>query len=182
MKTPKEYYQTYLADNTMMELNWALIAHIKSQQPVHAFEFGSGSGKHLKALREAGIVSMGLDISFLNLIHSHTKNDNPALILGDESYLRHLCNFDVVYTCSVMDHIPHDQFEGIIGELKRIANKAVILAETNTLYMGEYYYPHDYEALGFKKMDFKWTSPDDGADYYIWIWEKEWGAPLLPLE
>lgn len=173
--TPKQFYSTYQADDTLAELNRRLLEEVKKYSPVHALEFGCGSGKHLTQTALPQVVTGGLDISFLNIITARTRNSLPFLILGDETHLRHLCNFDVVFTCSVLDHI--EQVDGVVRELQRIANKAVIIAETNDV-PAPYYYPHDYESLGFTKLDYSWTSPADGATYFIWIWEK----PLITEE
>lgn len=172
MKSPKEFYRNYQADDNWSELSGALIAEIKKYSPVHVLEFGSGSGKHIAELGVNDIVGCGLDISITNLMNSHFKNENKFLILGDETHLRHLCNFDVVITCSVLDHIEHENIHDIVMELKRIANKAVIIAETTDV-VGEYYYSHAYKAMGFEPTGFYWKSPADGAQYYIWKWEKK---------
>jgi hypothetical protein len=69
---------------------------------------------------------------------------------------------------SVLDHI--ENIDEIIMEFKRIANK-IYLAETNDQ-PGGFYYPHAYEAYGFDKIDFEWTSDADGAKYQIWKWSR----------
>jgi hypothetical protein len=109
-----------------------------------------------------------MDVSWLNITHAFTKGLR-FLVLGDETHLRHLCNFDVVFTVSVLDHI--EDVGGVINEFKRIANKSIYLAETNDV-PGQYYYPHDYESYGFKKLDFGWKSEADGAVYNIYKWNK----------
>lgn len=165
---PKEYYRNYLADDKLGAVSRKVIQEIYKEEPNHIFEFGCGTGKNLNSFNTT---VCGLDISWQNITHAYAKNI-PFLILGDESHLRHLCNFDIVFTCSVLDHI--QDISGIVQELKRIANKVVYLAETNDA-PGPYYFPHDYENLGFTKIDFEWTSmppTGDGATYHIWIWRK----------
>lgn len=170
MKSAKEFYRNYQADDTFSELSKYLVTEIYKYNPAHALEFGSGSGKHLSNLIKGGIDACGLDISITNVLNSHFKNENKFLILGDETNLRHLCNFDVVFTCSVLDHI--EDIHDILKEFKRIANKAVIVAETCDI-VGDYYYAHAYKALGFEPTGVYWESPSDGAKYYIWKWEKQ---------
>ena len=170
MSEAKEFYKTYLADDSPSVLSWRLINEIEQCEPVHVLEFGMGTGKNLR-LFDHKIVTAGIDVSFLNVTHAIARNEIPFSILGDETHLRHLCNFDVVFTCSVLDHIEH--IDGIIEEFKRIANKGIFLAETNDA-PGSYYYPHDYESLGFEKIDFQWNSQSgDGANYFIWKWIKQ---------
>lgn len=163
MNDPKSHYYTYLADDKLGELNLKLIELIKSERPVHVLEFGCGTSKNLKKL---DCVTCGMDISPANIMSSHFRNELKFAIIGTEYHLGHLCNFDVVFTCSVLDHI--EDIERIIREFKRIG-KTVFLAETNDV-PGKFYYPHDYELYGFEKVPgFYWTG-DDGASYYIWKW------------
>ena len=168
MSESKEFYRHYMADDNWSDLSSKLLDEVFSFLPAHALEFGSGSGKHLTALTNMGVEGCGLDISTNNLLQSRFKNDNKFLILGDETHLRHLANFDVVFTCSVLDHIV--DIDGIISEFKRIANKGILLAETNDV-PAHYYYPHNYESYGFEKMNFTWKG-DDGAQYFIWKFVK----------
>lgn len=170
---PKEFYKTYWADEELSELSAKLINEITSIKPVHALEFGSGTGKHLDILESFNITCAGIDISAINSVTAITKKKHYCTIYGDETYLRNLCNFDVVFTCSVLDHI--EDISRIVGEFKRIANKCVLVAETNDV-PGPHYFPHNYEEYGFKKLDFIWKSrgdQGDGASYFIWVWIKE---------
>lgn len=174
---PKEFYRQYRADDNLCLLNHALVSEVLKFNPNHVFEFGSGSGKNLKLIREkqteiarSNIATFGVDISMSNVQNSFWRNDQQLIALGDESILRHLANFDVLITCSVLDHIEY--INGIIGEFKRIANKAIVIAETNSL-EGNYYYKHNYELYGFEGTGFKWHSPEDGATYRIWKWIKQ---------
>lgn len=165
-----EFYSTYIADDNISELSERLVEEIINFKPVHVLEFGCGSGKNLRLLQDKGICATGIDISFMNIIRAHARNEIKNIVYGNETHLRHLCNFDVVFTCSVLDHI--EQAAPVIQELKRIANKAVILAETVDV-VGPYYYYHNYSQHGFKAIDFTWKSraaDGDGASYKIWIW------------
>lgn len=191
MSEAKDFYKTYHADDNLSALSYKLFELIEAEKPVHAFEMGAGTGKNLRHLRDKKIYAFGIDVSQLNVIHAALMHS--SVMLGDENYLRNICNADVVFTVSVLDHI--QKIDGIIDELKRIANKCVFLAETNDTWAGPYYYHHDYEKYGFEKVNvkvtdfqiegerliqvedvsfpFKWTSEEgDGADYYIWVWRK----------
>lgn len=170
--TSKDYYKSYLAGDQVWELNQRLVAEILSFSPERVYEFGCGSGKNLKLIQEVDlkIMTCGSDISAENCNHARLKSEVPLVIVGDEGILAHLCNFDVVFTCSVMDHIEENHFTPIIEQFKRIANKAVILAETNDK-VGEYFFPHDYKKEGFEVVDYAWESPYGGL-YRIWIWRK----------
>lgn len=167
MSQAKEFYRSYTADDNLGDLNIKLSELILDMAPAHALEFGCGSGKNLKLLK--GIATAGIDVSFVNVIRAASKNELPFVMLGDETNLRHLCNFDVVFTVSVLDHIEH--IGPIVDEFKRIANRAVFLAETNDQ-PGLHYFPHSYEKMGFTKLDYCWKSDGDGGKYYIWKWLK----------
>lgn len=164
----KEFYRNYLADDKLSALSRRLIQEIMKDEPTHVLEFGCGTGKNLNSLNS---VTCGLDISWQNITHAYAKG-LPFLILGDETHLRHLCNFDTIFTVSVLDHI--EDISGIIAEFKRIANKTIYLAET-TAKINEHYYSHKFEDYGFEKIDFEWTSLPplgDGATYNIWVYRK----------
>lgn len=169
-QTPKQFYKTYQADDTLSELSETLCTLIHKENPVHAFEFGCGTGKHLRRLRNKEIATFGLDISILNCLKA--QMDMDGIVYGDETYLRHLVNFDVVFTVSVLDHI--EEIGGIVQELKRIANKAVFLAETIDP-IGEFYFTHDYSRYGFEILPYGWVSDGDGATYHIYKWNKKNG-------
>jgi len=175
--TPKEFYKTYLADDKVGLIGEYLLTAIILNNPVHVLEFGCGTGKHLIRLNDRSICTLGIDISAINVITAITKYKLPFVVCSDESYLRNICNVDVVFTCSVLDHI--ENIDEIIAEFKRIANKTVYLAETNDHETGQHYFKHDYESMGFVKVpDFDWKG-EDGAMYYVWKWER--GFELKPI-
>lgn len=185
MKPPKEYYSTYLADNELSDLNINLAHEVLKQNPNHVFEMGCGTGKNLKLIEKlqsqyarSGVSLLGIDVSFLNIIHAHVKNGLSGIMIGDENYLRNMANIDVVFTVSVLDHIP--DISGIIQEFQRIANKAVFLAECIEADEQKYYYSHKFENYGFKKIEGSdYFSDADRHNYAIWKWEK--GKEALPL-
>jgi len=165
---PKTFYRTYQADDKLSVLSVELINQVMKFYPVHCLDFGAGTGKHSNLLRASGVSMISMDISFLNCVTAKGKYELPCIMCADETFLRNLSNIDCVFTCSVLDHV--EKVADIINEFKRMANKAVILAETNDV-PGEFYYPHAYEDYGFEKIDFEYTG-DDGAKYYIWVWKK----------
>ena len=166
---PKDFYKNYIADDNTSPLTYKVIEVITDVNPIHVLEFGCGSGKNISILNKIGINTLGVDISMMSVIRSKTIHELPAVMCADESYLRNLVNFDVVFTMSVLDHI--EEVEGIINEFKRICNKRIVLAETNDV-VGIYYYPHDYESYGFKDIGYSWDSNEDGAEYKIWVYDK----------
>jgi SAM-dependent methyltransferase len=166
---PKKFYRDHLADDSISPLSEELLLLIKQQRPNSVLEFGCGTGKHLKALPNVN-KKFGIDVSLMNIIHGNVKNGLDYLFLGDEDILPKLQDIDVVFTCSVLDHI--ENIDAIIVEMKRIAQRAIYLAETLDT-PTQFYYPHDYESYGFQKTGFKWVSEHgDGAVYQIWKWIK----------
>ncbi len=166
--TTKEFYRSYTADDTFSELSAEVLREVLKYDPVHVLEFGCGSGKNLSPLNAVGICTTGIDISPLNCLKATFKYNLPCIMCGDETYLRNLCNYDVVMTISVLDHI--EDAESVINQLKRIANKSVILAETSDFHVN-HYFRHDYKKFGFMKGTFSWVG-EDGATYYVWVWNK----------
>ena len=179
MKSAKQYYSTYLADDNIVSLNKQLADEVLSLNPNHVFELGIGTGKNLRLILKeqyryalSSISVFGIDVSMINVINAVVKNNLKGVALADESYLRHFCNFDVVITCSCLDHI--EDITGIIQELKRICNKAVIIAECVNYHSPEnYYYLHDYESFGFEPIEgTEYLSEGDGQEYKIFKWMK----------
>lgn len=177
MKDAKEFYRTYRADNSVSELSRSLAGLILAEHPTHVFEFGCGTGKNLALLKRkqiswarADLVTVGMDVSLTNVLCAHLMNEEPCVILGDENYLRHLANFDVVFTCSVIDHI--ERPEAVVEELKRIANRCVFLAEAEYHNPEQYYWRHDYVAMGFQQAEYAAYIGEDGHIYNIWKWTK----------
>ncbi len=169
MNPTEFYYKNYIADDKISALSERLITEIMEYNPIHVLDMAAGTGKHLKMLHDLGVVTFGIDISPMNACIAIFKHGLPAFAVGDHSYLRNCCNYDVVTTCSFLDHV--EFADDIINEFKRICNKAVILAEPQYHDPKMFYWSHDYEGHGFKKTDFSWIG-EDGNTYYIWIWEK----------
>ena len=168
---PKSFYITYQANNNIYEIDEILIKEVLKCEPLEVLDFGTGTGKNLKLLEEIAtypIVRCGIDLSFLNIVHARAKNEIPFLIIGDEYFLCRLREFDTVMTCSVLCHIK--DIDNIITELKRIAKKSIIIAETNDI-VGEFYYPHDYESYGFVDLKKDWYSEGNNATYKFYKYE-----------
>lgn len=168
LKHPKEFYKNYQADNIIDVIDIALVSCIEEFEPTSVFEFGCGSGKNLALLKKnnPNIQTYGMDISIVNVIQSHL-NGVDCVIRGDERYMPQ-GKFDVCFTCSVLDHIPNENIEQVIGNLVSMSNKAVVIGETNE-YEGNFYYKHDFESFGFVKQTLPYVSEGDGLNYFIWV-------------
>ena len=161
----KQFYRNYQADNKIDSLGRRLVAEIMSHSPVNVFEFGCGSGKNLAMIKSKDQVveTYGMDISIVNVFQAHI-NGVDSVTRGDERHFP-ARKFDVVFTCSVLDHI--EDIKNIIGNFELMAKKAIYLAETNS-FQENFYWRHDYESYGFKKLDYLYRSKDDKGIYHIW--------------
>ncbi|HEX7031565.1 MAG TPA: class I SAM-dependent methyltransferase [Nitrososphaera sp.] len=161
----KTFYRSYIANDLILPLNERLIQDVLSYNPKSVLEFGCGVGKNLALIKDKVPNSLGIDISAEAVELATKKGLN--VICGDENILKTIENYDVVFTCSVLDHMEY--IDEIVSDLKRIANTAIVIAETNTR-VGKFYYPHDYDSLGFVKTDYQYNSTQakKEAIYYIW--------------
>lgn len=161
----KDYYRSYIANDSVSPLNEQLVQDILSYNPKSVLEFGCGIGKNLELLKWKVKDHLGIDISEKAVEIAKEKKLN--VIWSDEAKLKTISNYDVVFTCSVLDHIEY--IDDIVNDLKRISNIAIVIAETNTR-VGRFYYPHDYESLGFTRTDYAYTSTlaKEEAVYHIW--------------
>jgi 2-polyprenyl-3-methyl-5-hydroxy-6-metoxy-1,4-benzoquinol methylase len=148
----KRYYRDYIANKRISPCNEQLVQDILSYKPRSVFEFGCNRGKLLQMLKDE-VDCYGIDISEPAV--EIARKNGLNVDLGDETMLPSLQKYDIVFTSSVLDHIEH--IDEIVREFRRIANMAIIIAETNTP-VGKYYYAHDYEALGFAKTGYKYVS------------------------
>lgn len=165
-KNSKDYYSQYLADEKIYSVNEKLVDEILSYNPNTVLEFGAGVGKNLLLLQDKNpnVWISGIDISKYNIANALVS----CIKLGDEKLLKLYRNMDVVFTCSVLDHI--ENIDEIIKEFKEVA-KVIIIMETNS-YDTDFYYKHDYESFGFKKTDYQYKAEDgDGAIYELWKFE-----------
>lgn len=167
---PKSFYHNYHAANEMFPIDKLLIGEIMATGPGSVLDFGCGTGKIIKSITRMvpTVHALGIDMSFLNIIHARAQNNLHSVMIGDEYSLAFLANFDVVFTCSVLCHI--EDITKIVEDFKRIALRHIIIAETNDV-VGEFYYPHDYESLGFTKLDREWLSTTK-ATYHIYKYSK----------
>ena len=165
----KSYYRTYVSNEVVSPCNEQQVRDIISYNPQSVFEFGCGVGRILGLLKDKVAECYGIDISKKGIEIARKKSLNVDV--GDETKLLSLKNYDIAYTSSVLDHIK--DIDSIVKELKRIANKAIVIAETNTP-VGKFYFSHDYESFGFVNSGYRYVSHNAKmpAVYEIWHWKK----------
>ena len=119
------------------------------------FEFGCGMGKNLVVLKGKmpKLICYGIDLNAAAVDYGHRKF-GLDLHEGDEITLSKMPSeaFDMCITCSVLNHLPEDITHTIVGHLKRICIKYILILENND---GENarWFTHDYKSLGFRWMD-----------------------------
>lgn len=165
----KAKYEKYVNSGQLHPLNHELAKVILSYKPDSAFEFGCNRGRNLLLLAPHVPLIYGIDMSEPAIEKAREHTRLRYCNVGNDKDLQCFKQFDVVFTCSVLNHIPH--VTDIVAEFKRIAKKAVILAETQDI-VDWNYFSHDYESMGFKKLDYEWQSNDKGQRYNIWVFEK----------
>lgn len=182
LSSAKEYFAQYLADDVIRPLNQELVAEVLRDRPISVFEFGCGQGKNLDLIVRSAYPHprvSGIDIS-RKAVNSAHKKGRRYVDLGDEHTLtaKRSNSCSVAFTCSVLDHIEVDWIaEKIVKDLQRIARDSVILLETDRHSPMYYYYFHDYEQLGFTKLQWAYISSQheggDGSIYFMYRWEKK---------
>ncbi len=163
------FYQSFDAHDTMFPYATETIKRILEHNPRSILEFGCNNGKNLKYLSHYTKADVwGMDFSSNAVKKAQDRGLN--VVLGDEKDLDNLedKSIDVIFTVSVLDHIP--DIYTIIKNFERVARKAVYLSETNET-CSDLYFPHDYKQLGYK-IGHITTNPQNpignGAIYEIW--------------
>lgn len=121
------YYQNFQPQTQILLDNLSDIAF------KNIFEFGCNMGRNLYFVKEfypnAKIYGVDVNKKAIREGRKLFGFDKHVLIEGDELYLKQLKSnsFDVVFTISVLDHLP--EIEKTLKNLLRIAKKRVILIE-----------------------------------------------------
>lgn len=173
---PKEFYRNYVADDKVDAIDQKVIDVIEKYfDPSSIYEFGCGSGKNLMLAKESAIEfgsftqieTCGQDISPMNCLNAHMRGVD-SVIIGDERHMP-MRNFDVCFTVSVLDHIPPENIEQVIGNLQFMALQGIVIAEAELDDPENFYWNHDYSRWGFESVS-RLKSQGDGNTYAIWKW------------
>jgi len=124
-------------------------------KPESILEIGVGQGRLLSTIEDVPAFGIDLSINMLKNFKKH-KSKNIELIQAEASHLPFKENcFGLVYTCTVLLHVPTDSIKSAISEIKRVASKDIFIVEQlpnfkhiNASYSkGGYCFPHKYEDL-----------------------------------
>ncbi len=166
LDTIKRFYTNYNNGHIIYEGNKEVIKRINRLKPAKVFEFGCGTGKNLNIVNAE--YRMGIDLSIPAISEGKKFYPDIHLLLEDEKFLPIIGDkfFDISFTVSVFDHISSPHYEIIVEELKRIS-KNVFVVESNDIWQ-PLCFPHDYNAIGFKTLDYEWVSPATKAVYKMY--------------
>ena len=193
---------TYFAAYKIREVRriWTSTAR---PEPVTIVDFGTGIGNSIPHLRElfpnstligVDVSSRCLDIAVqrLNSCWMPVLFDGARLPFSDASA-------DLVFTACVFHHIPHEQHESLLGEIRRILRPGGWLAlfehnplnpltrhavdtcpfDANAVLLGARTTRRRLEAAGFAKVEIRFTAFFPGALRRLRAFEKRLG--WLPL-
>lgn len=162
----KNRYKNYRPGVPKTNIKDAFFRELKGYNSV--FEFGCNNGWNLAQLKlmYPKISVLGIDVNRKEVMKGRRRG-RKYVIVGDENYLKTMKDnsFDVVFTSSVICHIP--DADEVIKNLKRIAKRKVVLIETQDVH-NEYYFPHDYE--GFKIVRSMKSIPGNECLYHQYEW------------
>lgn len=148
----KQFYQKIHFDGVYYPPHYMVTKAVMKLRPKRIFEFGSCWGKNWALMRRD--ISVGVTYLGMDLNEDYVKigaDEGINILCGDENQLKHFDSnsFDVVFTCSVINHITPFTAKSVLAELKRIAANAVVLCECTE--KDEWrWYKHNYEEMGFK--------------------------------
>lgn len=174
----KKHYSTSIESPSYFNINYKLVEIIKELKPHNAFEFGANWGRNIQLLKEMApeIKAAGIDLSKMAVGEARKLNLNVSY--ADERLLFQFPDniFDVVFTCSVLNHIPDPEFDMIIKQLIRIGEN-IVLCESNDASLSPNnqngrWFAHDYKKYGFKKLATLENPVNHGTNDF-WVLTKE---------
>lgn len=175
MEEAKEYWKSHHMQSARLlprgegqDHRYELAEEVLKFSPNTVLEFGCNSGRNLAAIykieaaiKNEGIPSLtGVDMCEQAVKMAIPKHPYINYIISDEKWLENQKEqYDVVFTCSVLDHIP--DWKPVYDHLKRLARKALIIYEP-ILEKNGIVLEGDAEELGVKA----------AAYTYSWDYEK----------
>jgi ubiquinone/menaquinone biosynthesis C-methylase UbiE len=124
-------------------------------KPRTVLEVGVGQGRLLSEIK--CVNRTGIDLS-INMLKTLKKNSSPdvELVQAEATHLPFRDgSFGLVYTCTVLLHVPDNSIEDAISEIKRVASENIFIIEQlpnfkhikTTYSNGGYCFPHKYVEL-----------------------------------
>jgi ubiquinone/menaquinone biosynthesis C-methylase UbiE len=126
-----------------------------SYEPSSILELGCGAGRNLVAisnrLPEVKIAGVEINPAAVQLANAQFKGQTPVSLGNLYSDLSAFADdsMDIVFTCGVLMHVPHDKVVAILRQMHRIARRAVIHFELHgpSNSFDFHRYPRNYKEL-----------------------------------
>jgi ubiquinone/menaquinone biosynthesis C-methylase UbiE len=125
-------------------------------KPDIILEIGVGQGRMLSTIERAMAIGVDLSKNMLKNFKKRCSSSNIEVVQAEAGHLPFRSDsFGLVYTCTVLLHIPNNYIEGAISEIKRVAKDNIFIIEQlpnfehiNKPYAeGGYCFPHKYFEL-----------------------------------
>ena len=157
------YRDSYHLQHEVFPHNHPIYDLIMERSPASVFEFGCNAGRHLVELRERGVQTLGgCDINPRAVQYAQETHNLDVHLTSQPWGL-----WDVVLTHSVLCHI--EDITPVLSELKARGRRIISVetADRDEQEGNAWWWPHDYEALGFKPRS-SFYAPQSVARYTVW--------------
>lgn len=125
------YDRSYFEDGTTgyalyadFAFNHRKVEKILALEPESVLEIGCARGYIVKRLNDAGVMAYGMDISE----HCRATRAHEHFILHDITdtpWPFRDGQFDLVYSCAVLEHIPEDRIDAVVSEIHRVSKRSL---------------------------------------------------------
>lgn len=157
-----DYYSSQKTQQKIDKSQYWLLKKIEELKPKNVLEIGCGFGRNLKFLSDhlpSSVVMTGFDISESMVRKAKGNLKNRAFLGCADINALPLCkgSYELVFTHAVLMHVPEENIENAIREIRRVAkNHLIIIEETywsvgnlqgTILKPNEYTFIYDYPQL-----------------------------------
>lgn len=158
--------QSFCVKSVMRNQEKNIIKILRKNRWKKILEVGCGSGRLTKKIAELPeiekFVAMDISPDLIESAKKHTSGRNIEFQCIDLQNYNPKEKFDLVFSCEVMMHIPHQEIKNIISNIVSFSKQKVILAEFFDPYkigssLGGYCFVHDYNKI-FENLNVKHVS------------------------
>lgn len=116
---PRHYAEANYYSKARLCAYWHQIDEVLRREPATVLEVGPGPGFVRDRLREQGLDVVTVDID--PALRPNVTAAAQTLPFADDA-------FDMVVCCQVLEHMPFAEVPGALGELARVADRAVLVS------------------------------------------------------